>query len=576
MGVCCIVSDVAEQGSARSEGRSSVFICLLIFIVALAIRIPGIGWGLKNDLHNQSFHPDEPQIFDFVHQTNIFHPVTFRQYYNYGTLYYAILRGTDAIGQAVGAIHRPESLDLASVTSSPQKWDELNTYVSQDDLWGRFAGAILGAATAVLIFLILRRWTTLAGAICGAALIALSPAHVEHSRFQTVDIPSLFFVALTTLLCVRLLRLELTDKKKWWTEVVIASVLIGCAASTRYTDALMMFSLWVAIAVRRPSSWIPMAVVAPFVVFISFLATTPGFITDSDYFWQNFTYQMAHASEGHDLVFVGRPTGFVYHIYLLIVGISLLGAVIGIAGLLYAAIRKHQWAWVVLAFFLPYYISIGQLDTMFLRYGFPLYVGVACGFGYAISAIERKSNMSWLGIAVAALSLIGIENPQAGIRGTILFTQWMTSTDPRDAAGQYMKDVAAKNPNLDFGIIGSSPWFFTASVMKDSTFWFFQPPEVQASALSQTRDPHVVSFTSNPNPMYATYTSYEVEDGLRLKDDQDVTLEQLENIHTVNEQVRILNERYMVDQIFGDDGPGVHDLQYIRPKIWILKRRDLP
>ncbi len=36
---------------------------LLVFLAALAIRLPGIGWGLKNDLHNQSYHPDEEVIY---------------------------------------------------------------------------------------------------------------------------------------------------------------------------------------------------------------------------------------------------------------------------------------------------------------------------------------------------------------------------------------------------------------------------------------------------------------------------------------------------------------------------------
>ena len=567
---------MTAPGLANTNKRSIALISLLIFIVALAIRIPGIGWGLKNDLHNQSYHPDEPQIFDFSHQTNIFHQPSFRQYYNYGTLYYAILRTTDAVGQAVGAIQRPASLEMEDITRSTQNWDAFNTYVSQDDLWGRYASAIAGAATAMLIFLILQQWTTLLGGIAGAALITFSPAHVEHSRFQTVDIISLFFVALCTYACIRLLRPQFVETKKWWLEVVVTAVLIGCAASTRYTDGLMLIPLWVAIIVRRPNGWIAFVAVAPFIVFAAFVATTPGFITDSDYFWQNFNYQVSHAQEGHDLVFVGRPSGFIYHIYLLIVGTSGPAAILGIAGLIYAGIRKHVWAWIALAFFLPYYVSIGRLDTMFLRYGFPLYVGVACGFGYAISAIQRRWNNKWLAGGVAAICLLGIDNPQAGLRGTYLFTKWMTDTDPRDAAGAYIKEQANQNPNIDVGIIGSAPWFYSAAVMKDSTVLYFQPREVQAAQLAQSTKPHVVTFMSGANPAFATYSSYEVEDGLRLKGNSDIDLVSRGSVEIVNEQVSILNERYRQVEVFGGDGPGVHDLEYIRPTIWVLKRRDLP
>jgi hypothetical protein len=566
---------VTATTPAKGDKRSVLLISLLILIIAFAIRLPGIGWGLKNDLHNESYHPDEPVIFDFAHQTGFFHPPTFRQYYNYGTLYYFILRTADTVGQTVGAVHKPETLD-ATIDSDPKKWDELTTYVSEADLWGRLAGALAGAATAMLIFLILRRWTTLLGALSGAALIAIAPAHVEHSRFQTVDIVSLFFVALTTLLCVRLLRPDLDDTKSWIGEVLIASMLIGFSASTRYTNALLIFPLWVALAVRRPKNWPTFLALAPIVAFASFVATTPGFVTDSDYFWQNFNYQVGHAQGGHDLIFVGRPSGFLYHIYELVIGISLLGVAVGILGLLVAAFRKNAWAWVVLAFFIPYYISIGRLDTMFLRYGFPLYVGVACGFGYAIHAIQRKGNKGWLAAAVAALCLVGVENAQAGIRGTYLFTKWMTGTDPRDAAGKYLKDQAGQNGNIDVGILGSGPWFFSAAMTKDSPVIYFQPRDVQAALLAQTSLPHVESFMQGGNPVFATYTSYEVEDGLRLKDRTDLDMDSMSSVHLVNEQKSILDDRYRLVQTFGGDGPTIHDLEYIQPTIWVLKRKDLP
>lgn len=568
---------MTAPGSTKSDKRSIILICILIFAVALGIRLPGIGWGLKNDLHNQSYHPDEPLIFDFVHRTHLFRGPQEREYYNYGTLFYAILRTTDTLGQT-GGVKQPESLDYTKVRSL-QEWDDINTYVSQFHLWGRYASAFFGALTAMLIFLVMRRWISTLGAISGAALIALAPAHVEHSRFQTVDIISLFFVALATLAAVRLLRTELTTNKQWWIEVLIASALVGCAASTRYSDGLMALSVMTAILVKRPKNWPLMLGVVPLVSIVAFCITTPGVITDSSYFFENFKFQANHANSGHGLVFVGRPTGFAYHIYLLIVGISAAATLMGIAGLFYAAIRKHTWAWVVLAYFIPYYLSIGTLQTMFLRYGFPLYVGVACGFAYAISAIGRRYNRSWLGAAVAALALIGIENPQAGLRGTMLFTKWMTGPDPRDEAGRYLIDKAKQTPNMDVGIVGTSPWFWTAAIVKDGDFLEFQPKDFQREyLLSQTHDPKVVSFSWRPSPppMYATISSYQTEDAMRLKDRKDLPADKVDAVGAGNAIVEALNGIYQIDQTFGEGGPTIHDLEYIRPTIQVFKRKDLP
>ncbi len=554
----------------KTDKRSIFLICLLIFAFAFGVRLPGIRWGLKNELHNQSYHPDEPLIFDFIHRSYVFRPQSQQEYYNYGTLYYAVLRTSEAIGVATGDMHPPASYDLKDV-KSPQQWDELNTYVSQFDYYGRLAGALLGALTCVVVFLIMRRWTTVLGALAGATLISLSPAHVEHSRFQTVDITALFFLSLATLAAVRLLREELVDEKRWWIDVILAAALAGCAASTRYSNGLIALGVMAAIAIRRPKNWPGMIVAVPPIALLAFALTTPGVITDWNYFITNFQYQASHANTGHGLVFVGRPSGFFYHLYELMMGISVPAVVLGLAGLVYAAIRKHKWAWVVLAFFIPYYISIGMLQVMFLRYDFPLYIGMACGFAYAISALQRRMNNQWIALGVAVLALSGIENPQAGVRGTLLFTKWMTSPDPRDVAGYAVKDLCNKTPNLDIGVPGTSPWFWSAAVIKDAEFVYFHP-EVQRGYLAQTQNPHVVGFASGQVPMYATYSSYESEDAERLKDRIDLEPDALAEVQTNVNLVRAINRTYIPVATFGDERPGIHDLEYIQPKIYLLEK----
>ena len=552
--------------------------CLAIFIVGLGIRLPGIGWGLKNEFHNQSYHPDEPLIFDFSHHTNLYGEPNEHQYYNYGTLYYAVLRTAEAVGVATGKV-TPPSVLLPYTEATSQQWDEANTYSSQSILAGRHASAIAGAATASLIFLILCQWTTFIGALAGAAVIAFSPAHVEHSRFQTVDIVSLFFVTLATWACLRMLRGGLKDSKQWMIDVCIAATLAGCAASTRYSDILMVFSVWAVLIIRRPQRWITMALIAGVVAVVAFCITTPGSITDTQYFLENQQFQAAHANEGHGLVFAGRPSGFIFHIYEMIVGIGALPVILGLAGLGYAAVKRHAWAWVALAYFIPYFITIGILHVMFLRYDFPLYLGVAVGFGYVISAIQSRvqspSAARLAAIGIAFLCLIGIESEQSGIRGAALFTKWMTSTDPRDEAAQHVKDLARQIPNMDIGFVGESPWFFTAPVIKDADYLQFHPAEAPAY-LAKTQSPKVLSLMSGELPMFVTIGSYQIEDGQRLKDRTDLDPDDAKNVATNVAMFNALNRIYNVDQVYGEGGPTLHDLEYIRPTIWIYKRKDLP
>ena len=534
----------------------------------------GIGWGLKNELHNDSYHPDEPVIFDYIHKSHVYRGPKETEYYNYGTLFYAIVRASEAVGTAVGQIHKPESLDIADV-HSPDQWDQLNAYASEAILWGRYASAFFGALTCVVIFLILRRFAATLGALAGAALVAFgTPAHIEHSRFQTVDAISMFFVALGTLAALRLLRSELATQKGWWGAIALAAAIAGCAASTRYSDALLLLPIWTALAIRRPRNWPIMALAAAAIAVAAFCVTTPGFVTDHDYFMSNLQYQAAHVDNELTVVFVGRPPGYIYHTELLMIGIGYGAVVIGLAGLLYAAIKRHAWAWVTLAFFIPYFISIAILHSMFLRYGFPLYVGIAIGFGYTISAIQLRSNMKWLAGLVALLALIGVESPQSGIRGVVAFTGWMMGTDPRDEAGQYLKDIAAQHPGLEVGLV-APPYFTTPAVLKDGEFIYYNP-DVGANLIKRSHDPHVTAVSHLHTPPYVTYSNYEFEDAQRLKSVPDLPPQFVESTKNFNDFYDWLHTVYNEDKVFGQNGPSVPDLQYIRPEVTVLKRKDLP
>ena len=559
-----------NPASSLSPNRRFAAVCILIFFVALGLRLCGIGWGLKNDLHNQSYHPDETLIFDFVHRSHIVRPAGEAEYYNYGTLYYAILRAAETAGSIAGK-PRPASLEPQD-NLEHTKWDDLNTYVAQSEKWGRFASALAGALTAVLLFLIVRKWTTTLGALAAAALVVFSPAHVEHSRFQTVDIVSLFFVALATWACLRLLQRDSATTKN----VLVAAALVGISASTRYTNILLIFSLFTALAVVRPKNWLGLCGLSGVVAAIAFAVTTPGSITDTQLFIANLKYQANITSTGQSLVFVGVPPGFIFHFEQLLIGIGYGSAVLGVLGLIYAAIRRHKTAWVLLAFFIPTYAFLSTQPVMFLRYGFPLYVGIACGFGYAISSIQRRWNNRWIAVGVAAVALVGIESSQSGLRGSLLFTKWMMETDPRDEAGEYMKSVSKSTPNVDIGILGDTPWFWSAAIIKDASFIKYQTPEVKAEYLAGTKDPHVTPFRPGGYPMYATYSSFEIEDAERLKGRLDIDPQYWGVVQLANSQVDALAGIYNTDKVFGGGGPTIHDLEYIRPTITILKRKDLP
>jgi hypothetical protein len=279
-------------------------------------------------------------------------------------------------------------------------------------------------------------------------------------------------------------------------------------------------------------------------------------------------------SAGHGLVFVGRPPGWAFHLQQLSAGIGIVPLAVGVMGLGYAAFERKAWAWVLLAFFLPTYVLLSSQAVMFLRYGFPLYIGVAAGFGWVISYLQRRVGNRWVAAGTAAIMLIGVESSQSGVRGATLFTQWMNEPAPQDQAGAYIKNIASNTPGMQIAIFGDSPWFYTASVLKDSSFLRFQSPSVREEYLSRTRNPHVLTFASVQGyPDYATYSSFEVEEALRLRDRKDIDISYWGDIQLTTAKVDQLNAEYETLVVFGTDGPRVHDLEYIRPTVWLLKRR---
>ena len=87
-----------EPGKPALWRQPRLLIPLGLFVASLLIRLVGITWGLPNELHNQSYHPDEDvnvltyspvlaQQLGYRPQDSMFVP----GHYNYGTAYFIAL-----------------------------------------------------------------------------------------------------------------------------------------------------------------------------------------------------------------------------------------------------------------------------------------------------------------------------------------------------------------------------------------------------------------------------------------------------------------------------------------------------
>jgi hypothetical protein len=557
-----------------------LYVALGLFGFALLFRLIGIGWGLKNDLHNQSYHPDELVIFGYAQTIEPAKGKFTPGFYNYGTLYLTTLRiASDVVTGYTGG---PDEKNPDST------WD----WASRCHLGGRVVSALAGAGTVAVVFLLLFRFTNLFGSVFGALLVAVAPAHVVHSRFQTVDVLATFFLALSAYYALKLIPgkepEEVADRAAM-KFALLSGLFAGLSAGTKYTGILALATLVVALLLSKRPGWIKYGAAGIGMALLAFVVTTPGILLDTAKFMKDFRYEMTHTSTGHGLVFEGTANGFLYHFVNLLVGVGPILTVMGLAGLAFAVFRKQPWALALLAFFVLYYLLIGRAEVKFLRYTFPLYISMAAGFGYLVAEAQRRQGWGRLVVALGIAGIGGLD--PGGMRQAAQMTAWMAGEDPRDSAARYLKTNGA---GTSVGLV-SDPWFYTPPMYPNTGVSRAVPFEARMQEMRAATDPQVVfhvpadptvapyDFNTDlltvDRPERVTISSFEYGDLFRLRNVPGLSqLTQLQVDRAKAFQTQ-LEKDYKPEIGFGGDGllvQAVHDLEYIRPQVSIWKRRDLP
>lgn len=536
-----------------------------IFIVALGLRFIGVGWGLPNDLHNESYHPDEPINFAVSQQIEPAHLNFTPGFYNYGTFFLTLSK--------VASAYCPMPDNLTVETLPP--WERCCL------LAGRIVSALAGAGTAWVIFGLLRRRTHIIGATAGGLAIAFAPAFIMHSRFDTVDVMATFLFALSIFFALKLLPDQ--DGKtpshyiRW---AVLAGMFAGLSAGTKYTGVIGLVGVLTAICFAKRPDWYRLILGSFAAAILAFVVSTPGVLLDSAKFKADLAYEMTHVATGQGLVFVDTPPAWIEHIISLEIGLGILVLAFGVGGLLYAAFKRYPWAIVALAFAIPYFLIISRGQVKYLRYTFPLYAPICVGFGWLIGQGHRRRDTRgrmFVGFGIIALGL------QAA--GANQNTFAMAGIDPRDEAGQFFKDLAKTQPETTVGVT-EDPWFYTPALYKDTAMtrgqWMKMGPQKMAEATSPRvvfYRPYQDSTTQPLKPDYVVYSSLTSWDLDRLKDAKDLSGDNKLLIDRWNATQTALNSDYIQFKIFGGpEKPRVYreDLEYVHPYVYVWKRKDLP
>lgn len=543
----------------------------LLFLVAVLIRLPGLTWGLKDDQHNQSFHPDEELNYRVSRRIEPTHLKFTPDFYRYGTVYFTALRiaGDIAYGYGGGSDH-PDS-----------DWD----YIRRGELAGRVITALSGALLCVTAYFLCLRFAGQLGAAASSLVLAVAPGLVVHSRFATVDVLATLFVALSGLYAIRLL---LDEDPPWLKVAVLAGVFAGLSAGTKYTGALALLMPIAAIWLRRPPKPLQLTLASAVACVLTFIVSTPGCLLQSDVFLHDVQDEMKHTATGHGMVFTGTSSGFIFHLSNLCLGVGIILTFLGVGSLLWAATKKQHWALVLLAFALPYYVLIGRAEVKFMRYVFPLTVSVAAGVGYAVNEGQRRGKG---GRALVALGILGIGGLDAGgLRGAWFFTSAMLAPDSRELVKPRV--LAAPHPSGDVtvGLI-TDPWFWSPTLYPDITVGMVSP-ETKQRLMNSSQDPHVVRYVpidgspavnydsrliTESKPDYVTYSDFEslyVERVARLGIAiENLPPDQAADVDRYKQFRSALQSAYVLDAQYGNSGDMVEDMRYVMPTVYVWKRK---
>lgn len=537
---------------------------LLIFGFSLVLRCIGLDWGLPSETNHWSRHPDEPVVFAYSQQIKPAEGKFTPGFYNYGTFYLTALRVATDVVNAYGG---------GPVESKP---DSAVSALANYHRAGRWINVLAGSGMAWIVFSVLRRRSNLFGAVIGGVAVGVAPGLVVHSRFQTVDVFATFLLTLGLAFAMRLSEDEHVRGKEPLKWALLSGAFIGLSAGTKYTGLLGLIALGaVCLSAQR---WKEL-VLGLLMTAATFIIATPGCLLEPEKFWKDFGYEMAHTSTGHGLVFTGTGPGFVYHAVNLAIGFGAILSLLGVMGLVRAGYKRHVWALAIGLFGLAYFLLIGRAEVKFLRYTFPLMPVLAIGAGWFAGRAHENPNRRWRVVGFGAvLGLGGLLG--GGAATTLQATAVMSTPDIRQTIVPLLKD----------GTVGlvSDPWFYTPDFYPEvnSPRWvpFAQrDAEMRAATIPkleralpanpeerQDWDVHLLDLA----PGTIVYSSFETEGLERLARYGNAPAQykaQLDRYVAFQNRLKAEYDLVLTDQ--NNPWTVVHDLMYIRPTLWVWKRK---
>jgi len=422
--------------------------------VALALRLPGIAWGLppvtdqvrKSDLRS-SYSFDEAGILSGVAKADVrrfdFDP----NEYHWGTLHGELVLLTLDGAQAVGVFRTP--------------WREAYYGLADRDFVRVYVvGRLVAVASALLTVWLLFQFGGWAGAFA-AMLVAVSPSHMLQSDQVRVDVTMTAMLVLTLLLATR------ADNTRRFLLLGIAG---GLAIAGKYSAisavaAIVLAAVWLA---RFP--WRGILAAAGGTVG-GFIAGSPYILVKPRAYYEEINrYMTANAHVPADFLIPPLKMLGMHFVNIARFSIGVPALLLALVGIVWMVRRRSRFDWIVLAAIAGYTVILFPLHWPLIRYDLPLIVLLALCAGVAL---ERFPKHWRYGLTAAALLM--------PLAGSIAQIHYMRSPHPADLMmariiemvpdGNAISRLMADSPPLDGHIYPMGPALFGTTFAGNPPPW---------------------------------------------------------------------------------------------------------
>ncbi len=492
---------MSEHASSPEHNHTGLISSTWLGVAAIAaaaavLRYAGIHWGLPNECHMFSYHPDEFHSLRgaLAMASGDMNP----HFFNYGSLYLYM------VGYA--------SIWFSGIDAAAIGFDQLPALLRSWTLLGRYVTIFSAVATVPVVYLLGRKMVNNTIGIVAAAIFAVLPIHVLHSHYATVDITQTLFVAMTLLFALKLYE----DPANRW-NYILAGLAAGLATSVKYNGALVMIAPIMAFLLVKPwkrddiPAWKYLIVMVA-VAFAAFAFTSPYTFSDWENAKNDIMFEINHMRTGEEPARSADPNGLLFHAFSLLITTTGAAALAVLGG--FALLRDAKYrgqAIIVVTFAILWLAMISASGVRYMRYEMALTPVIALLAAATLMLWPRKSTLWKLAGIIGVACVFGLGSYYScAIDGQLL------KPDDRDQLLWVVADIVPQYDRV--GMIWE-PWFQSppfdyvnggAVLRRQPAFQQFSREVRQYVALGMDAD-----ALTKLKPFAIVYSNFEMRDGLR-------------------------------------------------------------